>query len=249
MHFFTIGFPLLAAMGSLAAPQGFVLDISMTVTLQNSETDPGSLTTFQNDGSRQTLPLVGSSGPFSIVELNVGSSVVPQDQRCQIRDENNDVIRVTRGPNNDTSFSDGDGGIWRFDAGPKLVSAVICDPDFVKDEEDFEIRIFLSDGENLATQTVTSSTIFMSAGLESEVREPLDASGPFNTVALDIGADVKQQTLRCQILDNNGNAIEIKRGVNEDFTFADGGNGLWNFLNPTSSEVSQIICDPAFVSA
>lgn len=248
MQFFTIAFPLLAAVGSLAAPQGFVLDISMTVTLQNSETDPGSLTTFQNDGSRQTLPPVGSSGPFSIVELNIGSGV-SRDQRCQIRDENNDVIRVTRGSNNDTSFSDGDVGIWDFDAGPKFVSAVICDPDFVKDQEDFTIRVFLSDGENLATQTVTSSTFFTSAGLEFEAREPLDASGPFNTVTLDIGADVKEQGLRCQIADLSGNIIQLQRGENVDFTFADGGNGLWNFLNPTSSEIGTIICDPAFVQA
>jgi hypothetical protein len=110
-----------------------------------------------------------------------------------------------------------------------------------KKEQDLAIRVTLSDG-NLATQTA-----FDNAGLEFEEKAPVGSSGPFHTVNLDIGAEVQDQDLRCQLVDTHGDVIELIRDGNEDFTFGDGGNGAWNFLHPESSEVGNIICNPTFV--
>lgn len=241
MHHSTVSIFLLAATGSFASAQASDgAENAISVILQNQAIELGSQTDFA-EGIRETKEPVGSSGPYTTVELSLGADVDQQDLRCQILDDNNVPIILLRGENNDTTFADGDGGVWDFQDGALLVSTIICDPEFQKREQDLAIRITLSDG-NLATQTA-----FDNAGLELEEKTPAGSSGPFNTVNLDIGADVQDQDLRCQIVDTHGNVIELVRGGNEDFTFGDGGNGAWNFLEPASSEVGNIICDPAFV--
>jgi hypothetical protein len=243
MHHSTAAIFLLAATGSFANAQASdEIDNAISVILQNQAIELGSTTEF-TEGVRETKEPVGSSGPFTTVELNLGDGVGRQDLRCQILDDSNVPIILLRGENNDTTFADGDGGVWDFQDGALLVSTIICDPDFEKRELDLAIRITLSDG-NLATQTA-----FDNAGLELEEKAPVGSAGPFNTVNLDIGADVEKQDLRCQLVDTHGDVIELVRDGNEDFTFGDGGNGAWNFLDPESSEVDNIICDPAFVLA
>jgi len=242
MHQFIAAIFLLAATGSFASPQANEADNSIRVILQNQAIELGSQTAF-SEGIRETKGPNGSSGPYSTVELSLGAAVGQQDLRCQILDDQSIPITLLRGENIDTTFADGDGGVWDFQDGALFVSAIICDPEFEKRELDLSIRVTLSDG-NLATQTA-----FDQAGLEREQKSPAGSSGPFNTVSLAVGADVKDQGLRCQIVDNHGNIIELERGENEDVTFADGGNGAWTFLEPESSEVGYIICDPAFVSA
>jgi hypothetical protein len=234
---------LLTATGSFAFAQASdAADNSISVILQNQGIELGSTTTF-SEGVRETKHPVGSSGPFTTVELSLGDEVAQQDLRCQVLDDRNLPIILLRGENNDTTFADGDGGVWDFQDGALFVSTIICDPEFEKREQDLDIRVTLSDG-NLATQTV-----FEEAGLEFEQKAPVGSSGPFNTVNLDIGADVEIQALRCQIIDTHGNTIQLVRGDNEDETFGDGGNGAWDFLMPASSEVGNIICDPTFVLA
>lgn len=241
MHHSTVAILLLAATGSFASAQASdEIDNSISVILQNQAIELGSTTDF-SEGVRETKEPVGSSGPFTNVELDLGADVAQQDLRCQILDDDNVPIILLRGENNDTTFADGDGGVWDFQDGALLVSTIICDPEFEKRELDLAIRVTLSDG-NLATQTA-----FDNAGLELEEKVPVGSAGPFNTVNLDIGADVENQGLRCQIVDTNGDVIELVRDGNEDITFGDGGNGAWNFLDPESSEVGNIICDPAFV--
>jgi hypothetical protein len=243
MHHSTVAIFLLAATSNLASAQASnEADNSVSVILQNQAIELGSTTGF-SEGVRETKEPVGSSGPYTTVELSLGADVDQQDLRCQILDDRNVPIILLRGNNTDTTFADGDGGVWDFQDGALLVSAIICDPEFEKREQDLAIRVTLSDG-NLATQTT-----FENAGLELEEKSPAGSSGPFNTVNLDVGADVQDQDLRCQIVDTHGNVIELVRGENEDVTFGDGGNGAWNFLEPASSEVGSIICDPAFVLA
>ena len=211
----------------------------------SSRTKPievGSRTSFP-EGVRATKKPIGSRGPYATVELGVPADVKQQDLRCQILDDKNAPITLFRGQNVDTTFADGGSGPWTFQDGHSLVSAITCDPAFKKHELDTAIRVTLSDG-NLATQTA-----FDKAGLEREQKTPVGSPGPYNSVNLSVGADVENQGLRCQIIDNNGKAIEVKRGENEDVTFADGGNGAWTFLKPEESEVGYIICDPAFVKA
>ncbi|EME82791.1 uncharacterized protein MYCFIDRAFT_80396 [Pseudocercospora fijiensis CIRAD86] len=105
---------------------------------------------------------------------------------------------------------------------------------------DNSIRVTLSDG-NLATQTAFEEG-------SRQAKKPVGSSGPYNTVELSVGADVEQQTLRCQILDRSSNPITVLRGENVDITFSDAGKGLWTFQDG-NTEVSQIICDPDFVAA
>ncbi|KAL5330504.1 hypothetical protein ACEPPN_000021 [Leptodophora sp. 'Broadleaf-Isolate-01'] len=265
MQYSTIFLSALAATGALAAPtrrSNGNSDNSITVILQNQNLEIGSQTQFAQ-GQRQAKSPVGSSGPFTTVELSLGLDVKQKDLRCQVLDKSNNPIVVVRGQNVDITFSDGDKGEWTFKNGATEVSKIICDPAFkqgiastidnsqdgpaagqTEDEnKDTDIRVTLTDG-NLATQTA-----FNEAGLKREIQKPVGSSGPFNSVELSVGADVQKQDLRCQILDNNGQPITVKRGQNIDTTFADGNGGPWTFLKPASSEVSKIICDPAFVKA
>lgn len=101
---------------------------------------------------------------------------------------------------------------------------------------DNEIRVALSDlGETGAQVT------FKEGVRDAEVPA---ISGPFATLEVLLGKDVKQQDLRCQALDEAGKPIIATRGANVDITFADGGNGPWTFKQP--SLVSKVICDPSF---
>ena len=79
-----------------------------------------------------------------------------------------------------------------------------------------------------------------------EVQRPV-ISGPFTTVNILIDEGAELQTLRCQVLDQHGNALIANRGENTDITFADGGNGPWTFQEE-EVRVSEVICDPDFVA-
>ncbi|PVH72171.1 hypothetical protein DL98DRAFT_520629 [Cadophora sp. DSE1049] len=263
MQYSTIFLSALAATGALAVPTrrpNNNFDSSITVILQNQNLEIGSQTQFA-EGQRQAKSPVGSSGPFTTVELSLGPDVKQKDLRCQVLDKSNKPIVVVRGQNVDITFADGDKGEWTFKNGATEVNTIICDPAFKQgiastsnnsqdgtaagqtEDQDTDIRVTLTDG-NLAAQTA-----FDEAGLKREIQEPVGSSGPFNSVELSVGADVQKQDLRCQILDNNGQPIIVKRGQNIDTTFADGNGGPWTFLKPAFSEVSKIICDPAFVKA
>ena len=77
-----------------------------------------------------------------------------------------------------------------------------------------------------------------------QVKRPVGSSGPYDTVSLTLGADVKQQTLRCQVLNNYNEPIILRNG-NREITFADGNAGEWAF-ETGAQDVVAIICDPAF---
>lgn len=102
-----------------------------------------------------------------------------------------------------------------------------------------EIRVALSSSETGAQVT-----------LKEGVRDTAvpAGNGPFDTVELRLGKDVRQQNLRCQILDDAKNPIVVLRGNNTDITFADGGAGPWKFREEESL-VSEVICDPKFKKA
>lgn len=241
MQYSIVFMSAMAATASLAAPQSVQFDNSINVILQNQAIELGSGTTFV-EGEREVKSPVGSSGPFETVELSLGPDVEQQNLRCQILDDDDEPIVVFRDPNTDTTFADADGGPWMLRDGAQVVKTIVCDPEFEGNpiELDLDIRVTLSDG-NLATQTA-----FLEAGLEAEEQDPVGSSGPFNSVNLRIGADVLNQNLRCQIIDDNGDAIELFRDPNEAFTFGDAGKGAWSFLEPASSFVDKIVCDPAF---
>jgi hypothetical protein len=236
MQYSIVFLSAMAATGSLAAPQAAGQGNPIDVRLQNQALELGSGTSFVG-GVLEELPPVGSSGPFETVELNLE---VQDGSRCQILNADNVPILVFRDPNFDFTFADANGGPWTIVNGPREVETIICDPDFVGTPLDFNIKVTLSDGDDLISETQ-----FSKIG-NFEVLSPVGSFGPFNTVNLTIGAEVRNQDLRCQIIDDEGHAIELVRGDNEAFTFADAGAGEWTFLDPTSSLVEKIICDPLF---
>ncbi|OQO01163.1 hypothetical protein B0A48_13406 [Cryoendolithus antarcticus] len=249
MHYTTLLLPLITATFSFAAA---AQDTTVQVILADSGAELGSQTRFMED-FRQTKRPTGSTGPFKTVALRLGEGVKNKALRCKILDSRNNPIVVTRGENVDTTFADGgEAKEWVLRDGEQKVKTIICDPAFVKaaapvvkqgEALDLDIRVTLSDG-NLATQTA-----FHDAGLERERQKPVGSSGPYNSVTLAVGKDVANQALRCQIMDLEGEVIELARGENEDVTFADGGKGAWTFLEPASSEVGKIVCDPGFAAA
>ncbi|KAF2209886.1 hypothetical protein CERZMDRAFT_86536 [Cercospora zeae-maydis SCOH1-5] len=110
-----------------------------------------------------------------------------------------------------------------------------------KEINDSGIRVTL---QNQATE-LGSSTSFAEDKLPQAAR-PVGSSGPFQTVSLKLDEYVKNQALRCKILDATQKPIVVVRGENIDTTFADGGNGPWTFRDGAAI-VTSIICDPEFV--
>lgn len=170
----------------------------------------------------------------------------------------NEPIVVLRNGNREITSVDGNAGEWAFETGAQDVVAIICDPAFKK-------------GEPAAPPAVTPTPIaqppinaridglsefarnvaFVEGGL---VREIQPAGGEdVNMFTLTLDPAVKNQALRCSVLDNYGNAILGRRGANVDVTFADGGHGPWTFINKHNQTIdvdtSSIVCDPAFVKA
>jgi CTP:molybdopterin cytidylyltransferase MocA len=226
-------------------------------------------TAFDKSGlKREVKP--ANIGDIQTVELLLDAAAPKQDLRCQILDKDGKPITIKRGQNIDTTFADGDAGKWTLidDAGAPLVafvSAIICDPSFVKAAAPTattaatpratsphtwrgavpSVRVQLSGLNELAVQRT-----FKLGGLKREVQPGLAES--LNSVSLILGATANQ-ALRCMVLDKAGKPIMVQRGQNVDTTFADGGNGPWKFINksgkPIVSEVSKVICDPSFKKA
>lgn len=241
MQFSSALLALFVASGALAAPsQRSGKDTTITVILQNQATELGTQTTLQS-GFRDTKAPVGSSGPFSTIELKVGKDVVNRDAyRCAIYDKDNKPIVATRGENVDVTFSDAGKGEWTFKK-PSFVSSIICDPTFKKiGPEGKEIRVILQDQ---ATET-GSQTVF--AENDKTPKAPVGSSGPYQTIEIQVGAIVENQGYRCQALDKHNKPIVAVRGKNVDTTFSDADKGEWTFKH--RSEVKAIICDPTFVA-
>jgi len=237
MQYSSILLALFAASGSMALPQFQTADNIIEVTL-------GGNKFFFKEGVRD-VKAANIHGAVGKVALKVSSGVDPA-YRCQITDENNKPIVITRGKNIDTTFADGNNGAWTIRK-PTTVKNIICDPNFVKISESeletaLEVHVQLGGPDELATQTGGFN------GRERQAFPPTASSGPYNTVEIIVGAFVEKQDIRCKIIDEKGNAVTAKRGANVDTTFSDADKGLWNFINPKKTSVSKIICDPAFKS-
>lgn len=237
----TLALSFLAVTGALARPYSAAVDADSSVTVSLSNGVDAS-----TDLLFSTLPSTSTpshTGPFTQINLKVGKNVSPQDLRCQALDSNGKPIVELRGENTDITFADGGKGAWTFRA-PTKVASVTCDPSFKKiDPEDprLNLRIVLSSD---ATETTTQTQV--KAGIYQETT-PVGSSGPYETVELRVGEFVAKQDQRCQVLDAAGNPVTVNRGANTDITFADGGKGAWKFNQAT--KISEIICDPNFVSA
>ena len=101
------------------------------------------------------------------------------------------------------------------------------------------IRVQLSGPGELATQTSFEEGW-------RQFKRPVGSAGPYDTVALEVGKDVKQQGFRCQVRNEHNEPIVVLRGANRDITFADGDAGAWTF-EAGAQNVVAIICDPGFV--
>lgn len=258
MQYSTIFLSALFATSALARPARRSTSDNSIIVQLSGPSELATQTSF-NEGFRQVSRPNGSSGPFDTVSLRLGKDVKQQDLRCQVRNEQNEPIVVLRNGNREITFADGNAGAWTFESGAQNVVAIICDPTFVKGgappaapsgtvtpivQPPINVRI---SGLNEFARNVG----FVEGGL---VRETQRAGGAdVNTFELTLDPAVKNQALRCKVLDNAGNPITGRRGANVDITFADGGNGPWTFINkngqPINVDTSAVICDPAFVKA
>lgn len=246
MQFTTLLLAALSATTTLAAPRATrrQTDNTLRVILSNQRIELGSQTVFSGDIRSQRAP-IGSRGPFQTVELVVGKDVINQAHRCQILDEQNEPITITRGANTDITFADGNAGLWTL-AREANVSQIICDPTFVSgsaavsapiDPTDNEIRVLLQN------QEVGIVRVFQDGGRQEMSLRGRDA---FQTITVTVGEAVRNQGFRCQALDLQNVPLVARRGENVDTTFADGGKGAWKFVQ--ASAISRVVCDPAFVA-
>ncbi|EXJ54643.1 hypothetical protein A1O7_09984 [Cladophialophora yegresii CBS 114405] len=103
---------------------------------------------------------------------------------------------------------------------------------------DNTVTVILCDGGETGAQVSGLSSTERAMGTPA-------TSGPFTTIEISLGADVANKDLRCQALDNYGNAIVGVRGANVDTTFSDADKGAWTFRQ--AAYVSEVVCDPTFV--
>ena len=239
MQYSTVLLAVMAASGSLAAPWGQVSSDNEVRVVLSDQGETGAQNVFPDGVRAAQQP--SQSGPFKTVELQLGKNVKNTNQRCQVLDDTNTPIVLVRGANTDITFSDADKGEWTFRDASK-VSQIICDPTFKQIGSDAtEIRVILS---NQATETGSQTTF--TEGQRQE-KAPVGSTGPFETVELSVGTLVRQQNLRCQVVDHDNKPIIVLRGENRDITFSDADKGEWTF--ETVSEVNKIICDPTFEAA
>jgi len=105
-------------------------EAEIRVTLADDAAEFATQTVFVGFfDERVELPPTGSAGPYTSVEISVGSLVDPAT-RCQVLGRAGKPLVGTRAPNVDTTFSDADKGPWTFNR-KRSVSKVICDPAFV----------------------------------------------------------------------------------------------------------------------
>jgi len=231
---------ILAATAAFASPleRRQAADTEVRVILQNQGTETGSQTVFPDVSSRQQKPPIAGSEIFKTIEISVGAGA-QQDLRCQALDAAGVALVATRGENTDVTFSDADKGAWTF-VEETSVARVVCDPAFVAvGPEAFEVRV------QLATSDLATQTVFADVTDRVELY-PTGSSGPFETVEIILG-ELVDPALRCQVLNKMGKPIVAIRGENVDKTFSDADKGEWTFKNG-AREVSQVICDPAFVA-
>ncbi|KAK3703220.1 hypothetical protein LTR37_014560 [Vermiconidia calcicola] len=237
MHSSFVALALMAA-SALAAPhtrRQVASDNEVRVTLQSQSTETGSQTSFDDVSMRKSMAPVGSSGPFETIKIAVGANVAKQDLRCQALDTAGAPLIAVRGNNTDITFSDDEKSCLTASE----VSRIICDPSFEQIGADaFQVRVVL------ATSDLGTQTVFNDATKRSSSRQ-VGSSGPFEIVEIVVGALVDPE-LRCQLRDQNNEAIIATHGENRDTTFSDADKGEWTFEQ--ESRVSRIVCDPAFVA-
>jgi hypothetical protein len=247
MLFITALFAL-SATTALASPWGaytYTTDREVIVSLSNTRKEIGSRTAFI-DGKAETKPPVGSSGPYTVVNIIVGKNAQKKDIRCKLLDNAGKEIKANRGENLDTTFSDAGKGEWKFQQETE-VAKIVCDPAFKANNLNKPSTPTTGTGENirvqLNNQQVAVQFNLKFSGARTEL--PIGAADEFNQVTIFSPASVKE-TLRCQIQDKGEKAIEGTRGANVDITFSDAGKGAWDFKMPAKSSVGKIVCDPAF---
>lgn len=258
MRYLTVFLSALCATSVFARPARRSTSDNSIVVQLSGPSELATQTSF-DEGLRQVKRPVGSSGPYDTVSLEVGKDVKQQGLRCQVRNERNEPVVVLRNGNRDMTFADGNAGVWTFENGAQNIVAIICDPVFVKGgaapatpnsaptrtaQPPMNVRI---SGLNEFAANID----FIEGGLVPETQR---AGGrDVNMFELTLDPAVKNQALRCKVLDRAGHPIAGKRGANVDITFADGGNGPWTFINkkgePINVDTSVVICDPAFVKA
>jgi hypothetical protein len=79
---------------------------------------------------------------------------------------------------------------------------------------------------------------------EVEISHTFENQGPFGKVRLQLGPKVKNQDVRCQLVDDQETPkpINLTRGENTDINFSKG--DPWDFKDKKESKVTKVICGP-----
>jgi len=231
-----------------AATASTSADTDVSVLLQSQSIELGFTVDIGPVTALVSKPVADSTDKIETFDLNVGAGA-KQDLRCQALGLDGIPLIATRGPNRDTSFSDGgdEKGAWTFET-PSVISKIVCDPAFVQiadidAPENSEIRVQLSGPGELATQTPFEN--FKDAVSSG----PVGSRGLYDQISITVGAKLNPET-RCSLLNGRNKAIKAVRGTNADgtpkgdVTFSKG--NPWTFDKPRF--VNKITCDPKFVA-
>lgn len=257
MQYTTIFLAALSAASTLAAPLSTRQNTDNFITIQlNGRSELSKQSTLKGHATKRQEIFPSTTDQFDSINIRLGKAVAAQNQdlRCQAIDDKNQPITGQRGANIDTNFSDGGlGATWNFLPLGTLytVKKIVCDPSFKKTIATREANAQVNPADIVTVQFSGLSEEASQTPLEGDSTKrqevpALNTKTKFDQVTINLGANV-DPTLRCKILDFEGQPIVAKRGTNTDFTFADGDKGAWTFVDGLQT-VTKVICDPAFKS-
>jgi hypothetical protein len=121
-----------------------------------------------------------------------------------------------------------------------LASGAFAAPWNYNTDDSVKVELFQEGAMHPATTTFSERQLPNS-------KYPYGGNGPFSKINVDLGKDVTNKNLRCQVYGSDGKTPLVgRRGENIDITFSDADKGAWNFTMP--EYVSKVICDPAFTA-
>ena len=173
---------------------------------------------------------------FEFVKLEIGNKVKNKHIRCRLIDFSNTTVVVSQRKVPkivDDSFGVGN---WEWDRhNYGIIKKIVCDPAIKAagpKAKQFQIILSDSKGGNV-TSVIERDEVYNHGSLQYE-GQSLKRPGPFTSVTLQVGVALREQDLRCQLIDGSGNVVVMRRGNTTLSTFSDYGRGAWTFAETKS---------------